>query len=341
MFAAAAGDCCCARDDRQSHRRSRYSSSACRAPAPRWSIGFCRAIPTCLGRRTDRLRAGGETHVRDAVEQGARCETLAASASLDFAALAVRYLDGTRPRTGHTASLHRQDAAELLLCGADPRGISERANHLFAAQCDGHMPQQLPAALRHALPVLRLRVRPARYRSLLHALRRAHRGMAQRIAGGTVHRRSNTKRWSQPGARVASPRGFLRLALARRLFGLPRERRTGCDREFGTSAQPDVHDFSRSLEAIRPRSSTRCARFSTQPASPTDRFVKKRSSRVERYRRPFAVEFLRVAPDATASSSRIAVRRRAPAARSLVNSNAAGCLCLEVEDRHAGAMFAL
>ena len=74
------------------------------------------------------------------------------------------------------------------------------------------------------------------------------------------------------------------------------ERRTGCDREFRAGAQPDVHEFGRSLEAIRPeaRRAARILRCSGR------RLLTARiKRRVERYRRPFAVELLRVAPDAT------------------------------------------
>ena len=98
-------------------------------------------------------------------------DTLAASATsrFRFARRALHRQHAAADRSH--APLRRQDAAEFLLCRADPRRVAERAHRVPAAQSDGRVSQQRSPALRHALLVLRLLARSAGYRTLLPAVR--------------------------------------------------------------------------------------------------------------------------------------------------------------------------
>ena len=92
--------------------------------------------------------------------------TLERSLHVDFEALGRRYLERTRP-AARQAALRRQDAAEFLLPRCHRAGAAGGATRRRAAQSARHGARKFPAAVRHRVPLLRLRARPARHRAVL------------------------------------------------------------------------------------------------------------------------------------------------------------------------------
>jgi Flp pilus assembly protein TadD len=94
---------------------------------------------------------------------------VASAGELQSLPLAVKRAAGTTSQQVLDVET-RQDAAEFPVHRLHPPGHAQRQDNLPAAQSDGHVPEQLPPAVRGEILLLQLRLRPAGHGSLLPAV---------------------------------------------------------------------------------------------------------------------------------------------------------------------------
>ena len=198
-------------------RRTRSSSSACRARARRCSSRSCprhsqvegtTELPEIITMAKD-LRAEA-----DSADIAVYAEVLASQerrrAQGDGGALPRAH---THPSQDGSPVLHRQDAEQLPARRHDPRGAAERKDHRRSPASAGLLFLELQAVLR-ARPELQLLAH--RHGSLLSRLRRAHGALRRGAAGArpSRHLRAHGRGHRSGGAQAARPTAACRSSRA-------------------------------------------------------------------------------------------------------------------------------
>src|SRR5690606_15829778 len=160
-------------------------------------------------------------------------------------------LPGQRPSRGRLPALRRQAAAQLPVRGIHRDGASGRAHRVPAPRTDGYLPGQLPAAAVPGQSVVRLLLRPARYRALRAAIRTAGRALATGVPGtdpGTPLRGPG----GGPGGSDATTAGVLRPGLGPGLPGVRTQPGGGLDCQRGPGPRTAAPRLDRALATLRP-----------------------------------------------------------------------------------------
>src|SRR5690606_29420242 len=144
--------------------------------------------------------------------------------------------------------------------GIHRQGVARRETGLRAPQSDGHLPEQLPAAVRARITVLRLLLRPAGHRPLLPDVRPADGTLADGVS--RAHPRSPLRVGGRgPGRECAAAGRLLRPAVGRRVPALRTQCRAGHHRERRAGARADLPVRTGPMEAVPGATRTAPATF--------------------------------------------------------------------------------